>query len=248
MKKTNKRAKIITVIAIVTVIVFAGILIATNVIKNNNVNNESYLATANANSDLVASYIKSGVTIGGITGTLETIDVSNATATAEDVLEGKTFYAGSNEIKTGTMTNNGDWSTTINPGESINIPQGYHSGSGQVSVSESTSGSNITLVDSYSTSREGNLNYSRTISDDSKSVLVMVTAFNWAQTQVLPNPTISSGTLSVSDFSYFDASSNNRTQYPARVYVVNNIQTPFTITFASTSWTWGWGVKLYTVK
>ena len=103
MKKTNKRAKIITVIAIVTVIVFAGILIATNVIKNNNVNNESYLATANANSDLVASYIKSGVTIGGITGTLETIDVSNATATAEDVLEGKTFYAGSNEIKTGIM-------------------------------------------------------------------------------------------------------------------------------------------------
>ena len=146
------------------------------------------------------------------------------------------------------MTNNGDWSTTINPGESINIPQGYHSGSGQVSVSESTSGSNITLVDSYSTSREGNLNYSRTISDDSKSVLVMVTAFGWSQTQVLPNPTISSGTLSVSDFSYFDASSNNSTQYPARVYVVNNIQIPFTITFASTSWTWGWGVKLYTVK
>ena len=127
MKKTNKRAKIITMIAIVTVIVFAGILIATNVIKNNNVNNESYLATANANSDLVASYIKSGVTIGGITGTLETIDVSNATATAEDVLEGKTFYAGSNEIKTGIMkstelhrievynnSNVNDWQININ--------------------------------------------------------------------------------------------------------------------------------------
>ena len=127
MKKTNKRAKIITVIAIVTVIVFAGILIATNVIKNNNVNNESYLATANANSDLVASYIKSGVTIGGIMGTLETIDVSNATATAEDVLEGKTFYAGSNEIKTGIMkstelhrievynnSNLNDWQININ--------------------------------------------------------------------------------------------------------------------------------------
>ena len=35
------------------------------------VNSESYLATANANSDLVASYIKSGVTIGGITGTMK---------------------------------------------------------------------------------------------------------------------------------------------------------------------------------
>ena len=127
MKKTNKKAKIITVIAIVTVIIIAAILITTNVIKKNNVNNESYLATANANSDLVASYIKSGVTIGGITGTLETIDVSNATATAEDVLEGKTFYAGSNEIKTGIMkstelhrievynnSNVNDWQININ--------------------------------------------------------------------------------------------------------------------------------------
>lgn len=127
MKKSNKRAKIITLIAIVTVIIIVGILITTNVIKNNNVNNDSYLSTANANSDLVASYIKSGVTIGGITGTLETIDVSNATATAEDVLEGKTFYAGSNEIKTGAMksaelhsivvynnTNVNDWQININ--------------------------------------------------------------------------------------------------------------------------------------
>ena len=71
MKKSNKRAKIITVIAIVTVIIIVGILITTNVIKNNNVGNESYLATANANSDLVASYIKEGVTIGGITGTMK---------------------------------------------------------------------------------------------------------------------------------------------------------------------------------
>ena len=136
MKKTNKRAKIITVIAIVTVIIIAAILITTNVIKKNNVNNESYLATANANSELVASYIKSGVTIGGITGTLETLDVSNATATAEDVLEGKTFYAGNSEIKTGTMKssstlkrastsyNPNSWSgtKTINVESSLGIP------------------------------------------------------------------------------------------------------------------------------
>ena len=162
MKKTNKKAKIITVIAIVTVIVFTGILIATNEIKNNNVNNESYLATANANSDLVASYIKSGVTIGGITGTLETIDVSNATATAEDVLEGKTFYAGSNEIKTGTMTNNGDWSTTINPGESINIPQGYHSGNEKVTANQSTGSSILVGVIYYNDSDHGDIIYTAT--------------------------------------------------------------------------------------
>ena len=104
MKKQNRNKKIVALIAIILVIIIHTIIITTNVIKSNNINNEKYLATTeNANSDLVASYIKSGVTIGGITGTLETLDVSNATATAEDVLEGKTFYAGSNEIKTGTM-------------------------------------------------------------------------------------------------------------------------------------------------
>ena len=136
MKKQNRNKKIVALIAIILVIIILTIIITTNVIKNNNVNNESYLATANANSDLVASYIKSGVTIGGITGTLETIDVSNATATAEDVLEGKTFYAGSNEIKTGTMKssstlkrastsyNPNSWSgtKTINVESSLEIP------------------------------------------------------------------------------------------------------------------------------
>ena len=101
MKKTNKRAKIITVIAIVTVIIIAAILIITNVIKNNNVNNESYLATANANSELVANYIKKGITIGGITGTLESLNTSDATATPEDIVLGKTAYVDGKKI-TGT--------------------------------------------------------------------------------------------------------------------------------------------------
>lgn len=30
--------------------------------------------------------------------------------------------------------NNGDWSTTINPGESVTIPKGYHNGEGKVSA------------------------------------------------------------------------------------------------------------------
>jgi len=104
MKKTRKKMKIVTIILIMIIVIIFSITITTNVVKNN-IDNQKYLSTANANSELVASYIKSGITIGGITGTLETIDVSNATATAEDVLSGKTFYAGSNEIKTGTMTN-----------------------------------------------------------------------------------------------------------------------------------------------
>ena len=194
MKKTNKKAKIITVIAIVTVIIIAAILITTNVIKKNNVNNESYLATANANSDLVASYIKSGVTIGGITGTLETIDVSNATATAEGVLEGETFYAGNSEIKTGTMTNNGGWSTNINGSESISIPKGYHDGTGTVTGSGTKKG---TLLASYITWSKGN---------------------SWGQTQneeYITSNLVFQKTATVRIYAYASASNDNQ---PSIVY------------------------------
>ena len=102
MKKQNRNKKIVALIAIILVIIILTIIITTNVIKNNNINNEKYLATANANSELVASYIKSGVTIGGITGTLEVLDTSDATATPEDILLEKTAYVNGEKI-TGTL-------------------------------------------------------------------------------------------------------------------------------------------------
>lgn len=37
------------------------------------------------------------------------------------------------------MTNRGAWSTTINPGGSVTIPAGYHSGGGRVSASSAPS-------------------------------------------------------------------------------------------------------------
>ena len=87
MKKLSKKQKIIGFIAILLVAVIIVIIIATNKKKNNNqVASESYSATtANAGSSLVASYIKKGITIGGITGTLEVLDTSDATATPEDI-------------------------------------------------------------------------------------------------------------------------------------------------------------------
>lgn len=54
-----------------------------------------------------------------------------------DVLSGKTFSNSSTNGATGTMTNRGAWSTTINPGGSATIPAGYHSGGGKVSASAS---------------------------------------------------------------------------------------------------------------
>ena len=41
----------------------------------------------------LSEYIKEGITLGGVTGTLKDLDTSDATATAEDILEGKVAYA-----------------------------------------------------------------------------------------------------------------------------------------------------------
>ena len=107
MKKLSSKQKLIGGIAIILVAVILAILITTNIISNNNQSNqiasqEDYLATtANAGSSLVASYIKKGITIGGITGTLETLDTSDATATPEDIALGKTAYVKGEKI-TGT--------------------------------------------------------------------------------------------------------------------------------------------------
>ena len=254
----TKQVKGITLIALVVTIIVLLILsgITFNlIIGENGLFNRAHNATtawlkAEENEKNLINDLDNFIEqkIGENTQNSGTVDPSNATAETGDVLEGKTFYSGSDEIKTGTMTNNGDWSTSVAAGESVTIPEGYHSGEGHVNVSEGAGDVEITLVDSYSTTREGNLNYSKTISDNSKAVIVMVSGFGASQTQILPNPNISSGTMSVNDFSYFDASSNNSWQNVARVYTITNIQNPFTITFASSSWTWGWGVKLYTVK
>lgn len=106
MKKEQRNRKIIVLIAIIVIAVIIAILITTNIIRNNKqVASEQYLATtANAGSSLVASYIKKGITIGGITGTLEVLDTSDATAIPEDITKGKTAYVNGVKI-TGTRVN-----------------------------------------------------------------------------------------------------------------------------------------------
>lgn len=106
MKKEQRNRKIIVLIAIIVIAVIIAIVITTNIIRNNKqVASEQYLATtANAGSSLVASYIKKGITIGGITGTLEVLDTSDATAIPEDITKGKTAYVNGVKI-TGTRVN-----------------------------------------------------------------------------------------------------------------------------------------------
>lgn len=55
-----------------------------------------------------------------------------------NVLEDKTFYSSSLTKKTGTMTNRGAVSKTLNPSGSYTIPSGYHNGDGKVTANANT--------------------------------------------------------------------------------------------------------------
>ena len=130
MKKLSKKQKLIGGIAIILVAVILAIVITTNIISNNNqiANQEEYLATtANAGSSLVASYIKKGITIGGITGTLETLDTNDATAYAEDIAYGKVAYARGERIV----------GTRIDEDSALNLQDVYYAdldSSGEITV------------------------------------------------------------------------------------------------------------------
>lgn len=66
--------------------------------------------------------------------------VNTGTATDLDVRAGTTFargdILGNIENVNGGMADNGDWSATLNSTSAVNVPWGYHSGSGLVSVDQ----------------------------------------------------------------------------------------------------------------
>ena len=126
MKKLISKQKLMVGIAIILIAVIIAIVITTSIIKNNNkIASEGYLATsANANSNLVARYIKEGITIGGITGTLETLDTSDATATTDDITFGKTAYVNGQKI-TGTYVPSDNYTFTDEYGNKVQVPGGF---------------------------------------------------------------------------------------------------------------------------
>ena len=83
--------------------------------------------------------VKSGKTFYSNSWTKQTGTLGlSGNANAGQVLSGSTFYSNSFTRQTGTMTNRGAWGTTINPGGSVKIPQGYHNGGGVVRANRTT--------------------------------------------------------------------------------------------------------------
>ena len=77
-------------------------------------------------------------------------DTKVGTAGTGDVLSGKTFTNNTTVGASGGMTNRGAWTASVTPSSSaqtVTIPQGYHNGSGYVSVGASTGGNITTLVE-----------------------------------------------------------------------------------------------------
>lgn len=84
-------------------------------------------------------YGLSDVTIGAIPEAYQ--NVTAVTAGAADVLAGKVIVNASGETITGTMTNNGAVSKTLDAtsnNQQYTVPAGYHSGSGKVQISLET--------------------------------------------------------------------------------------------------------------
>jgi hypothetical protein len=85
---------------------------------------------------IISSNIKSGVTIFGVTGTVdEGVDTSDATATAENILNGATAYVNGEKV-TGTMPENSTTTTEITTANQVvTVAKGYHTGGDTISIS-----------------------------------------------------------------------------------------------------------------
>lgn len=92
-------------------------------------------------TNLIASVIKYGSVVGGITGTF----TGDATATAAQMLSGAIAYVKGNKV-TGAMTNQGAKTSSLNCGGSYTIPAGYHNGSGKVTANSLASQTSATAT------------------------------------------------------------------------------------------------------
>ena len=91
--------------------------------------------------DVKAEHVQSGIYFHDKTGerkqgtNTKTVDASEATAEAAEVLEGRTFGKG-NEMQTGTMPNNSGNNVEISTLGGTPIPRGHYDGSGVAKLSD----------------------------------------------------------------------------------------------------------------
>ena len=91
--------------------------------------------------DVKAEHVQDGIYFHDKTGlrqkgtNTKTVDASNATAEAAEVLSGRTFGKGA-EMQTGTMPDNSGKSVVITDKAGAPIPVGYSDGSGRATLSE----------------------------------------------------------------------------------------------------------------
>lgn len=106
---------------------------------------------------------------------------SDATATAAEILATKTAYKNGSKL-TGTMTNNGAVAGTISTkAQEYTVPQGYHDGSGKVSIS-STEQAKIIATNIRSGVTILGVEGSMSGSESVKSTSASVTPYTTAQT------------------------------------------------------------------
>ena len=101
MKKYMKKLKIILPVLLVIIVILVVMIV--NINKDSRIKESTY-KTANGESvsTFLAEYIREGITIGGVEGTLKVLDTSDATASAKDIEWGRTAYVNGEKI-TGTM-------------------------------------------------------------------------------------------------------------------------------------------------
>lgn len=134
-----------------------------------------------------------------ITGTCEfDVDSSSATATVSEILSGKTAYARGSKL-TGSMQNNGAVSGEITERDaSYTIPQGYHDGSGKVSIpaternkliaSNIRQGVTVLGITGTMSGSEGVVAQAKTVTPTSaQQTIIPDTGYNYL-TQVIVNP------------------------------------------------------------
>lgn len=168
--------------------------------------------------------------------------LAQATAAADNVLAGKSFYAANKTLKEGSMPNRGAWGAQLSPGGGTNVPGGYHTGGGQVTVQKAKVSAFAQLSGYYG---GGNMDKSYTVTDVNALVIIMY----GSNLNKINEPIASSGTVSsLGTLGCQSGTDGNPYMNYAKGYMVNNIDGSCTLRLTTSSWDWGFGFIILKVN